>query len=102
MLTSCTCIQDITTEQVNEAVKKWILPVFDSSSAIAAIASSKSKSPEIAKQLKEIGFEVDTIDIVSAGDEDASDSEAGSSEDGSSGNDSWSEVEHNSDAEMKA
>lgn len=91
--------QDVTLEEVNDAVKKYILPIFNSSSAIASITSSKDKASEMKKQLQDIGFNVQILEISGSGDEAsdsgeegsmASDSEdEGSMDDQSGSSESW-------------
>ena len=78
--------QDITVEQVNDAVRKYILPVFDPSTAIASIASSKDKASEMKAQLETLGFDVQLLNI-SGTDDDASSSD----DDGSMGSESGEE-----------
>jgi hypothetical protein len=91
--------QDVTLEQVNDAVRKYILPIFDPATAIASIASSKDKASEMKAQLENIGFDVQLLDI-SGADDDASSSghegsmgsesgEEGSSQDESGSSESW-------------
>lgn len=56
---------------MNNAVRKYILPIFDPSTAIASITSSKDKAIEMEQQLQAIGFDVQLVDI-SGADDDAS------------------------------
>lgn len=63
----------MTLEEVNAAVRKYILPIFDSATSIAAITSSKGKASEMKTQLQDIGFQVQTLEI-SGSDDDASES----------------------------
>lgn len=70
------------------------MPIFQSETSIAAVATSASKSTDIQKQLEAIGFDVTVLDISSGADDDGDES-------GSEGStESWSEVE-GSDIEMK-
>jgi hypothetical protein len=79
---------------VRAVIDKWLMPIFQSATSIAAVATSASKSADIQRQLEAIGFDVTTLDISSGADEDADDS-------GSEGStESWSEVDGN-DVEMK-
>jgi hypothetical protein len=92
---------------VNAAVEKYILPIFDSATSIAAISSSKDKANEMQGQLQAIGFDVEILNISNPDDEasesgseemtGASGDEESGSETGSS--ESW-QIE-NGDTEMK-
>lgn len=78
-------LQNVTLEDVDGVIRKYILPIFDSATSIAAITSSKGKAAEMKTQLEEIGFEVDLLDISKAEDDDASESGDESSEGSESG-----------------
>lgn len=79
--------QNVTLEEVNGVIRKYILPIFDSATSIAALTSSKGKAAEMKMQLEGIGFEVDLLDISKAEDDDASESGDESSEGSESGSD---------------
>ena len=86
-------------DEVESAVKKWLMPIFDPKSSIAAVATSKGKLESIQKTLNDMEFDVTVLEIVGKGGEE----EEGSEDEEMSGDEStesWSEVEK-SDAEMK-
>lgn len=87
----------MTQEQVNQAVVRWLMPIFDVDTSIAAIATAKSKAEDIKKQLSDLGMDVNVLDIATEADDGQ---EGGASEDGESGEESWSEID-GSDVEMK-
>ncbi|GAA94382.1 uncharacterized protein L969DRAFT_105184 [Mixia osmundae IAM 14324] len=72
---------EVTVKQTLAALDKYILPIFNADSSIAAIASAKSKADDIATALEKEGFSVErtTLELSAA------------EEDGSSGSDSGSE-----------
>ncbi len=74
--------QAVTLEQIREALKKYILPIFDPATSVAAIASAPSRAKEIAEQLTAIGYEVEQKELDLGADETSSAFESGS-EDGS-------------------
>ena len=72
------------------------MPIFNPSTSIAAIATSKSKLDDVQKQLRDLSFEVTVMDIVTESD----DIEEGDGDSADGSSDSWSEV-NASDASMK-
>ncbi|KDQ20880.1 hypothetical protein BOTBODRAFT_26896 [Botryobasidium botryosum FD-172 SS1] len=52
-------LQKITVSDVRDAIGKYILPLFNSSSSIAVVVSGPAKVDEIAKGLMSVGFEVE-------------------------------------------
>ena len=88
--------QDVTLDEVNNAIRKYILPIFDSATSIAAITSSKGKATEMKTQLQDIGFEVALLDISKAEDDDASESGDESSNGSESGDETSSGEESGS------
>lgn len=87
----------VTKSEVEAAIKKWLMPIFDPATSIAAVATSSGKLDAIQKQLKDIHFDVTVLEIVGKAGEGEDGDE---SMDGESGTESWSEV-GGSDAEMK-
>ena len=71
------------------------MPIFEPSTSIAAVATSKSKLEDVQKQLRALSFDVTVLDIVNEADEAESEAE---SEEASS--EAWSEV-NGSDAELR-
>ncbi|KAK9896120.1 zinc metalloprotease [Cystobasidium minutum MCA 4210] len=55
--------QDVTLAEANEVIRKYILPIFDSSVCIAAVACSQGKAEETKTQLQDLGFEVAFLDL---------------------------------------
>ncbi|CAE6416736.1 unnamed protein product [Rhizoctonia solani] len=74
-------IQAVDLEGVRRALKTQVLPLFDPATSIAVVASSASKSSEIAEGLKSSGFDVEVRTLDFSGEEDMEDSgsESGSS-----------------------
>ncbi|CAE7154201.1 unnamed protein product [Rhizoctonia solani] len=74
-------IQAVDLEGVRRALKTQVLPLFDPETSIAVVASSASKSSDIAEGLKSAGFDVEirTLDFSEDDDMDDSGSEGGSS-----------------------
>ncbi|KZW02722.1 hypothetical protein EXIGLDRAFT_732962 [Exidia glandulosa HHB12029] len=52
--------QDVTLEQVRSALKKYVLPVFEPASSIAAATCSSAVAEKVAEGLKGAGYEVET------------------------------------------
>ncbi|QRW19305.1 AhpC/TSA domain-containing protein [Rhizoctonia solani] len=75
-------IQAVDLEGVRRALKTQVLPLFDPATSIAVVASSASKSSDIAEGLKSSGFDVELRTLDLSGDEDTDDSgsEGGNSE----------------------
>lgn len=59
------------------------MPIFDATTSIAAIATSKGKSSEIRGQLEAIGFNVTLLDISNSDEDSGSESGSGSDSEGS-------------------
>lgn len=55
--------KSVTIEDVLESIKKYLLPIFDSKSSIAAIASSATKAAEISDHFKQAGYSVETREL---------------------------------------
>ena len=79
----------MTLPAVREALKKYILPIFDPATSICAIASAPSRTKEIANSLKEVGYDIEERDL----DLGVDDSEGESGSDGSDGSEMDSESE---------
>jgi hypothetical protein len=75
-------LQSITLDQIREAIRKYLLPIFSSDTAIGAVTVSTTKADEVEQGFKELGFEVERRTLPSLGGEEDSGSESGS--DGSS------------------
>ncbi|CAE6470602.1 unnamed protein product [Rhizoctonia solani] len=67
-------IQAVDLEGVRGMLKTHVLPLFDPKTSIAVVASSASKSSEIAEGLKSSGFDVEIRTLDFSGDEDIEDS----------------------------
>ncbi|KAJ1311433.1 hypothetical protein OPQ81_009922 [Rhizoctonia solani] len=79
-------IQAVDLEGVRRALKTQVLPLFDPKTSIAVVASSASKSAEIAEGLKSSGFDVELRTLDLSGDEGMDDSGSESGSSASSGN----------------
>ena len=90
----------VSKDEVAAAIEKWLMPIFDPKSSIAAVATAKSKSEDVQKQLREINFDVTVLDIVGEGEQDGDGEVESGSESGDS-DESWSEVEKDSQPETK-
>ena len=80
-------MQAVTLADCLTTIKKYLLPIFDSSTSIAAVASSKSKADDISKTLTEAGYDVE-LKTLETGPAEGSEDE---SMEGSDGSDSGSE-----------
>ncbi|KAF8761528.1 Insulinase (Peptidase family M16) [Rhizoctonia solani] len=78
-------IQAVDLEGVRRALKTQVLPLFDPATSIAVVASSASKSSDIAEGLKSSGFDVELRTLDLSGDEDTDDSGSEGGNSGSSG-----------------
>ena len=77
--------QHITKEDVLAVLKKYFLPLFDSSSSVAVAVTAPGKADEVVEEFGKIGFEVERRTLQVEADELDSDSE------GESGSESESE-----------
>ncbi|KNE93504.1 hypothetical protein PSTG_13132 [Puccinia striiformis f. sp. tritici PST-78] len=55
--------KSVTQEDVLESIRKYILPIFDSKTSLAAIASSSTKSESISDYFKQAGYKVETREL---------------------------------------
>ena len=78
--------QQITKEDVLEVLKKYFLPLFDSSSSVAVVVTAPGKADQVSEELGNIGFQVEQRTLQVEADEDGEYSE--SDEDGSESDDS--------------
>lgn len=60
-----------------DALRKYVLPLFDPKTSIAVVASAPGKADEIAAGLKSVGYEVEQRSLALNPDE-AADSDSGS------------------------
>ncbi|PWN49324.1 hypothetical protein IE53DRAFT_388475 [Violaceomyces palustris] len=70
----------VTISDVKESLKKYVLPIFEPKTSIAAVVAPPSKVDEIQKQLEDVGYAMERKEINLGKDEDDED---GSSESGS-------------------
>jgi len=58
-------MQLVTVDEVRDALKRYVLPVFDPTTSIAVVVSSPAKAGEIAHHLEGVGYEVErrTLDV---------------------------------------
>jgi len=75
--------QSVTSDNVLDALQKYILPVFDSSSSTVVAVTSPSKVDQIAEGLASYGFEVEKRTLEVEQDGDGSDDSGSYSESGS-------------------
>lgn len=88
--------QSVTLEQIRSAIQKYLLPIFDASTAIGAVSVSSGKADEVEKGFRDMGFEVERHELPQLGEdglEDGSDVEMSGSESGDSGSDSGDGME---------
>lgn len=77
--------QDVTLEQVLAALRKYVLPVFEPATSVAAVTASPSVAEKVAEGLKTAGYEVETR-LWDAGEDDVDmHSDCDTCESGSSG-----------------
>lgn len=53
----------VTTEEVLATIKKYLLPLFDAKSSLAAIASSANKAGQISDYLRSVGYSVEIKEL---------------------------------------
>lgn len=75
-------VQEVTLEDVKKSLGEYILPLFDPERSVAAVVAPQSKMEEIEKQLEEVGYKMERVEIDLGKDDDGEESESGS-EDGS-------------------
>jgi hypothetical protein len=83
--------QDISVDQVREAIRQHFVPLFDPKSSVVVVASATGLDEKIAAQLSDAGYDVEKMELPSLGDNDVNgsdddgDSAESSSEDDSDG-----------------
>lgn len=69
-------------DQIREAIRKYLLPVFSADTAIGAVTVSTGKADEVEQGFKDLGFEVERRVLPALGgeegSEDGEESESGS------------------------
>jgi hypothetical protein len=81
-------LQSVTNDQIKDAIRKYILPLFDSSSSVAIVVSSPAKADEIKKSLEGVGFDVEARELSVNPDElKGEEDESGSESDSESSSD---------------
>ncbi|KAI0068340.1 hypothetical protein BV25DRAFT_1875780 [Artomyces pyxidatus] len=78
--------QNVTKQDVLDSLKKYFLPLFDSSSSVVVSVTAPGKADEVTQGLKDAGFEVERRTLQVEHDEDGS--ETGSESGSGSGSDS--------------
>lgn len=53
----------MTSDQIKDVIRKYVLPLFDSSSSVAVVVSSPTKAAEIKKSLESVGFDVEAREL---------------------------------------
>lgn len=74
-----------------EALRKYFLPLFDSSTSVAVVVTAPSKSKEIGDDLTAAGFVVQQRTVEADAGEDEEGSESGSDEGSESGSEEESD-----------
>ncbi|WFD44347.1 hypothetical protein MPSI1_003015 [Malassezia psittaci] len=78
----------VTLQDVQQCLVKYILPLFDSSTSVAAVACSPSTEEPITEELRNLGYTVQSVEMAGASAEDSdasgSDEESSSISDGHS------------------
>ncbi|TYJ56451.1 hypothetical protein B9479_002854 [Cryptococcus floricola] len=83
-------LPQITLPEIQKVIKKYLMPIFESETAIGAVSVSTSKAEEVEKALEGLGFEVERKELpVLKGDED---SEMGSVSGSDAGSESGSDA----------
>ena len=87
-------VQAVTLDDVKASLKKYILPLFDADDSTAAVVAPQGKVDEIQKQLEEVGYEMERVEIDLGKEEEEEEEEEGSSgSEEESGSESESEDE---------
>ncbi|KAI0639791.1 Metalloenzyme, LuxS/M16 peptidase-like protein [Trametes polyzona] len=74
--------QEITKDDVLDVLRRYFLPLFDSSSSVAVVVAAPSKAEQVAEDLGKVGFDVEQRTLQVEADED-SESDSEGSESGS-------------------
>lgn len=83
--------KSVTLEQIRSAIQKYLLPIFDASTAIGAVSASSGKADEVEKGFRDMGFEVERRELPQLGEdgsEEGSDVEMSGADSGDSGSES--------------
>ncbi|KAI0375392.1 hypothetical protein BV20DRAFT_960528 [Pilatotrama ljubarskyi] len=75
--------QAITKEDVLDVLRRYFIPLFDSSSSVAVVVTAPSKAEQITQDLGKIGFDVEQKTLQVEADEDSEYSDSEGSESGS-------------------
>ena len=78
--------QEITKEDVLAVLRRYFLPLFDSSSSVAVVVTAPGKTDQVSEELGKVGFQVEQKTLQVEADEDGEYSESdesGSESDGS-------------------
>ncbi|KAI0330572.1 hypothetical protein GY45DRAFT_1323517 [Cubamyces sp. BRFM 1775] len=70
--------QEITKDDVLAVLRRYFLPLFDSSSSVAVVVTAPAKAEQVAQELGKIGFDVEQKTLQADEDSEDSDSEEGS------------------------
>ncbi|PWY97140.1 hypothetical protein BCV70DRAFT_219707 [Testicularia cyperi] len=83
-------VEKVTLQDVKLSLRKYILPLFDPQTSVAAVVAPPSKIDEIQQQLEKSGYAMERtqIDLGPDDSEDSDDGESGSESDSESGSDS--------------
>ncbi|ORY30613.1 cytoplasm protein, partial [Naematelia encephala] len=68
----------VTLDQIRNAITTYILPIFDSSTAVGAVSVSSGKADEVEAGFKKLGFEVERKELPTLGGDDSEDDSMGS------------------------
>ncbi|KAJ1023179.1 hypothetical protein NDA16_003332 [Ustilago loliicola] len=75
-------VQQVSLEDVKKSLREYILPLFDPERSVAAVVAPQSKVEEIEKQLGEVGYGMERVEI-DLGEDDESDGSQAESEEAS-------------------
>ncbi|EST04590.1 Peptidase M16, C-terminal domain protein [Kalmanozyma brasiliensis GHG001] len=89
-------VQKVTVEDVKESLRRYILPLFDAETSVAAVVAPVGKVEEMEKALEAVGYEMERREI-DLGKDDESESGSEGEESGSDEEESGSESESESD-----
>ena len=64
----------VTLDDVQACLKKYIVPLFDAASSVAAVACSPSTEEAIVEQLGALGYQVAAVNMPGAGSSDTEES----------------------------
>ncbi|TKY89650.1 hypothetical protein EX895_001435 [Sporisorium graminicola] len=90
-------VANVTLDDVKASLKKYILPLFDPETSVAAVVAPQCKVDEIQTQLEQVGYRMERVEIDLGKDDDDEGSSSGSEDESASEDESGSDSESESE-----